>query len=192
MSFGKPVNFAKKALQSGRNPVDAIFDFLCGGVEEMGRLKRKMREQFGRCYYCHRKIDSASATEDHKMPKSRGGQEIAQNIVAACWPCNLQKQSMTAEEYRDYRRKLKLDFPQALDFCFCLLEKLSRISTNNPQRDLLRGLLLELVRLLEEGAPETDRNVVFIWVHIARLAGELHLINYVGAVNIEHVMAAHA
>jgi HNH endonuclease len=163
--------------------VDAIFDFLLRGVEEMGRLKRKLIEQFGRCYYCHQRIDLDSATEDHKTPKSRGGQDIQENIVAACWSCNTQKGAMTVDEYREYRRKLKLDFPQALEGCFCLLEKLSSISTNNPQRDLLRGLLLEMVRLLEEGAPETDRNVVFIWMHIARLAGELHLINYTGAMS---------
>ena len=162
----------------------------------MGRLKRKITEQFGRCYYCHQRIDSNSATEDHKMPKSRGGQDIYANIVAACWPCNQQKQSMTAEEYREYRRKLKLDFPQALDFCFFLLEKLSSISTNNPQRDLLRTLLLEMIRLLEDGTPETDRNVTFIWVHIARLAGELNLINYAGALGVVEkdstAMGAHA
>jgi hypothetical protein len=158
----------------------------------MGRLKRKLREQFGRCYYCHQPIDSGSATEDHKMPKSRGGQDIYENIVAACWPCNHQKGAMTAEEYREYRRKLKLDFPQALDDCFLLLERLSKIPTNNPQRDLLKGLLLELVQVLEDGTPETNRNVTFIWVHIARLAGELHLINYTGFANAANVLAAHA
>ena len=172
--------------------MDEIFDFLSRGVEEMCRLKRKLREQFGRCYYCHQSLDFVDATEDHKMPKSRGGEDIEANIVAACWPCNTQKGPMTAEEYREYRRKLKLAFPQALEGCFFLLERLSTIPTNNPQRDLLKGLLLELIGLLECGTPETDRNIAFIWVHIARLAGELHLINYVGGVNIDHVMAAHA
>jgi hypothetical protein len=172
--------------------VEVIFDFLSRGVEEMGRLKRKLREQFGRCYYCRRSIELGVATEDHKMPKSRGGEDIAENIVAACFDCNSQKNSMTAEEYRDYRRKLKLDFSQALEGCFFLLERLSKLPTRNPQGDLLKGLLLEMISLLEDGTPETDRNVGFIWLHIARLAGELHLINYVGAVNIEHVMAAHA
>jgi hypothetical protein len=192
MSFGKPVNFAKSDLENGRNPVGARFDFLCGGVEEMGRLKRKLKEQFGRCYYCRRSIELGAATEDHKMPKSRGGEDIAENIVAACFDCNSQKNSMTAEEYRDYRRKLKLDFSQPLEGCFFLLERLSKIPTNNPQRDLLKGLLLEMIGLLEDGTPETDRNVIFIWVHIARLAGELHLINYAGFQNAANVLAAYA
>jgi HNH endonuclease len=175
--------------------VDAISDFLRRGVEEMGRLKRKLRAQFGRCYYCHQSIDLLAATEDHKVPKSRGGQDIYENVVAACWGCNTQKGPMTAEEYRDYRRKLRLDYSQALEGCFFLLERLVQLSTTNPQRDLLSGLLLEMIRLLEEGTPETDRNVVFIWAHIARLAGELHLINYTGGVSVENVgtvMAAHA
>ena len=89
--------------------MDAILDFLARGVEEMGRLKRKLREQIGRCYYCHQAIDLLAATEDHKTPKSRGGQDIDENVVAACWGCNTQKGAMTLDEYRDYRKKLRLD-----------------------------------------------------------------------------------
>src|SRR5262249_7852903 len=76
---------------------------------------------------------------------------------------------------RDYRRKLKLDYPQALEGCFFLLESLVNLSTANPQHRLLRGLLLEKIELLEGGIPETDRNVEFISAHIERLSTELNL-----------------
>jgi len=155
--------------------VDAICDFLLWGVQKMSRLSRKVREQMGRCYYCREKIDSMNATEDHKLPKSRGGSNVWQNVVAACWTCNTQKGAMTAEEFRDYRRKLKLDYSQALEGCFFLLESLVNLSTANPQHRLLRGLLLEKIELLEGGIPETDRNVEFISAHIERLSTELNL-----------------
>jgi hypothetical protein len=96
-------------------------------------------------------------------------------VVAACWSCNTQKGAMTADEYRDYRRKLKLDYSQALEGCFFLLESLSNLHTANPQHRLLRGLLLEKIELLDAGTVETDRNVQFISAHIERLSAELNL-----------------
>jgi hypothetical protein len=146
-----------------------------GVCKKMSRLSRKVREQMGRCYYCREKIDLLSATEDHRLPKSRGGSDVWQNVVAACWTCNTQKGPMTAEEYRDYRRKLRLDYSQALEGCFFLLERLVNLSTANPLHRLLRGLLLEKIELLEAGIPETDRNVEFISSHIDRLSTELNL-----------------
>lgn len=56
------------------------------------------------CYWCHRTLKDPSgkvfATRDHLLPLSRGGSNSSDNIVAACWPCNREKGTMTAGEYR--------------------------------------------------------------------------------------------
>ncbi|MGN6693219.1 MAG: HNH endonuclease [Aquihabitans sp.] len=38
----------------------------------------------GRCAYCHGRGD----TVDHVVPRSRGGEHVWTNVVAACQPCN--------------------------------------------------------------------------------------------------------
>ncbi|MDP8988260.1 MAG: HNH endonuclease [Actinomycetota bacterium] len=40
-----------------------------------------------RCQYCGASADSI----DHVVPRSRGGQHVWENVVAACRPCNAQK-----------------------------------------------------------------------------------------------------
>ena len=39
-----------------------------------------------------------NATIDHVMPKSRGGPDTWENLVAACTPCNNRKGNRTPEE----------------------------------------------------------------------------------------------
>ena len=46
-----------------------------------------LRDHFT-CQYCGA---SAELTFDHVIPRSKGGQTIWQNVVAACSPCNLRK-----------------------------------------------------------------------------------------------------
>lgn len=41
----------------------------------------------GRCAYCANKAD----TVDHVIPRSRGGDHVWENVVAACRPCNATK-----------------------------------------------------------------------------------------------------
>lgn len=48
-------------------------------------IKRRHR---GRCYWCRQRRE---LTIDHVIPLSRGGQHVAENIVASCLPCNLHK-----------------------------------------------------------------------------------------------------
>jgi 5-methylcytosine-specific restriction endonuclease McrA len=40
-----------------------------------------------RCQYCFRPAENI----DHVVPKSRGGQHVWENVVAACQPCNARK-----------------------------------------------------------------------------------------------------
>jgi 5-methylcytosine-specific restriction endonuclease McrA len=51
--------------------------------------KNLFRRNEFRCQYCGRK--DVALTLDHVMPKSRGGEESWENLVAACKPCNTKK-----------------------------------------------------------------------------------------------------
>lgn len=69
--------------------------------------RTKMLEQSGRCYYCDLPMWDAAldnrlpaicrssglpkilqCTAEHLRPRSEGGENTAENIVAACWYCN--------------------------------------------------------------------------------------------------------
>lgn len=68
------------------------------------------RRQNGRCWYCGVEMEPAGnsgsllrrCTAEHLVPRSAGGGETTDNIVAACWFCNT----------RRHRRRNPLD-PQA-------------------------------------------------------------------------------
>ena len=47
-----------------------------------------------RCGYCGGVADSI----DHVLPRSRGGKNVWENVIAACRPCNLHKRDRTPEE----------------------------------------------------------------------------------------------
>ncbi|WP_424933253.1 HNH endonuclease [Amaricoccus macauensis] len=93
----------------------------------MGTLKnirrKKMIAQRGRCYYCglamwepnaaagpgkHRKAGPAPnflrCTAEHLHPRSEGGRNTVDNIVAACWFCNSRrhqrKRPLSPDAYR--------------------------------------------------------------------------------------------
>ena len=57
--------------------------------------KNVMRRDRHRCQYCGSRD---RLTIDHVMPRSRGGKDTWENLVAACVPCNNRKGSRTPEE----------------------------------------------------------------------------------------------
>lgn len=54
-----------------------------------------LRRDRYRCQYCG---TGERLTIDHVLPKSRGGQDTWENLVAACVPCNNRKGNRTPEE----------------------------------------------------------------------------------------------
>ncbi len=62
----------------------------------------------GRCWYCGCELTApvgagtmpTTATRDHIVPRSKGGSNRAENIVAACRGCNNAKRTMSVEQYR--------------------------------------------------------------------------------------------
>ncbi len=51
-----------------------------------------LRDRF-HCQYCGKHYASEHLTIDHVIPKSKGGSTSWENVVAACYPCNLDKGS---------------------------------------------------------------------------------------------------
>lgn len=57
--------------------------------------KNILRRDRFRCQYCGSR---EKLTVDHVIPKSRGGRDTWENLVAACTPCNNRKGNRTPEE----------------------------------------------------------------------------------------------
>lgn len=62
--------------------------------------EESLRQQNFKCCYCRQPLDYKSVTADHIVPRSRGGQTIKQNIIAACRDCNYWKGSMSDYEFK--------------------------------------------------------------------------------------------
>ncbi len=62
---------------------------------ELSRKNILRRDSF-RCQYCG--SQSHPLTLDHVIPRSRGGNDTWENLVAACIPCNNRKGNRTPEE----------------------------------------------------------------------------------------------
>jgi 5-methylcytosine-specific restriction endonuclease McrA len=63
-------------------------------VSKENVLKRDSYE----CQYCGKRLTNATGTIDHVLPTSRGGKHAWANVVAACRPCNNQKDNKTPDE----------------------------------------------------------------------------------------------
>lgn len=50
------------------------------------------------CQYCGKTTQRNELTIDHVMPRSRGGEDTWENLVAACMRCNVRKGNRTPEE----------------------------------------------------------------------------------------------
>jgi len=52
------------------------------------RFKVFMRDEF-RCQYCGHSAEEGAVLEaDHVIPRSKGGLDIMENLITACWDCN--------------------------------------------------------------------------------------------------------
>jgi 5-methylcytosine-specific restriction endonuclease McrA len=63
------------------------------------RVRIYIRDKF-RCQYCGEKKNPIELTLDHILPRSRGGDSSAINIVTACLACNQRKGNRTPDEAR--------------------------------------------------------------------------------------------
>lgn len=73
------------------------------------RIKRneKVKSDKGnKCRYCNCN-NTLLLTIDHRLPKSRGGEDSEKNLDCVCWFCNQLKGSLTPTEFRSYLTGLK-------------------------------------------------------------------------------------
>jgi 5-methylcytosine-specific restriction endonuclease McrA len=59
---------------------------LCGW--KLRRLRRRLWREGAACWWCRCPLTFATATLDHVVPLSQGGDMGVGNIVLACWECN--------------------------------------------------------------------------------------------------------
>lgn len=70
------------------------------------------------CYLCLKPIEFGRDSLEHKIPSSRGGSNLKDNLDVACQHCNFSKQGKTEEEYRKYIKEFDL---------ICINKKLQEI-----------------------------------------------------------------
>lgn len=75
----------------------ARFDRMSLPVITLSHHNVMMRDGF-QCQYCGARPGIAELNIDHVTPKSRGGRDIWENLVAACRTCNREKGGRTPEE----------------------------------------------------------------------------------------------
>jgi 5-methylcytosine-specific restriction endonuclease McrA len=70
---------------------------LAAGAISYSRHNVFKRDKF-HCQYCNKKLTEKTATIDHIIPKSKGGQDTWDNTVCCCIACNSRKGNRTPEE----------------------------------------------------------------------------------------------
>lgn len=58
-----------------------------------------LKRQDGRCKYCLCRLNHKTVTRDHVRPRSAGGSDHRNNIVAACESCNRLKGSIPVKQF---------------------------------------------------------------------------------------------
>lgn len=77
---------------------------------DKGITVRKLRARHGNlCHFCKvemdfrpaqgREFNPVKATVEHLLPLTRGGHHVWENVVLACWQCNVRKNNMLAEDW---------------------------------------------------------------------------------------------
>jgi hypothetical protein len=91
------------------------------------------------CVYCGRTPPDVTLEVDHIIPKSKGGEDIQENLLTACFDCNRGKRDnlLTSPDKPDYRKDLEIlkereEQLDALDKTFIRFD----ININYPESSL--------------------------------------------------------
>lgn len=74
------------------------------GHVRFSRRNVYLRDRY-RCQYCGILVEAREITCDHVIPRSRGGKTTWDNVVAACYRCNLKKGDRLPEEVGMHLRR---------------------------------------------------------------------------------------
>lgn len=69
-----------------------------------------------RCAYCGKKLHYKDCTIDHVHPRSQGGSDDLDNLVACCFFCNQAKGNKSLKEFQEYLYNLKVIIENSIDF----------------------------------------------------------------------------
>lgn len=122
-------NFDISAMTSGV-PSLPNWAYQKGPLYEYENVKMYVRARDNyTCQYCGEKYPDILEV-DHVIPKSRGGTDRADNLVAACHKCNQKKGNMTAEEfgYPEVQRRVKKSLRAATITNILVAELIKRLS----------------------------------------------------------------
>lgn len=80
-------------------------------AERIKSISKKRRQIFessdGKCHYCAVELTIQDTWHvEHKLPRSKGGTDLPDNLVAACAGCNIKKGRRTAEEFLAEKPKI--------------------------------------------------------------------------------------
>lgn len=82
-------------------------------TKRMGKVGRQIRERDGhRCQYCGATKESTGFDLhlDHLIPESKGGQDVATNLVVACISCNSARKALSLAEWQRKAAGLGIQF----------------------------------------------------------------------------------
>lgn len=68
--------------------------------KKMSRIDRLRMRTKGHCGYCGVFVPKDESTRDHIIPKAKGGETNAANLLLACRDCNSRKGHMDVEDFR--------------------------------------------------------------------------------------------
>lgn len=68
---------------------------------KMSRIDRLRMRTKGHCGYCGVFVPKDESTRDHIIPKAKGGETKASNLLMCCRECNQRKSDLDVETFRD-------------------------------------------------------------------------------------------
>lgn len=77
-------------------------------------LMTKVRKSNTKCYYCGCEVEEGKRTVDHLQPVSRGGLTVENNLVMACKDCNIEKDFLTEEEYKEVKTLVEKEIENSI------------------------------------------------------------------------------
>lgn len=71
-------------------------------LKVMAIFKKRSQDK---CFYCGKKLKKKTKTVDHRIPLSKGGKTVKENLKPSCMECNSEKNEMLPIEFAAYRLK---------------------------------------------------------------------------------------
>lgn len=96
----------------------------------------------GHCWYCGQELDPFGTWQiDHQQPRSQGGADDIDNLVAACRRCNNRKGGRTIEQFRIYlQARMENKTSELLQWSYGFVEEWEDIAAPDTFTEFLKTL----------------------------------------------------